>query len=192
MAERSASGRDAVADRFDPSNERTRLGGAGALVAAVGLLVFPGGNAAVAIVGALVVLGGWYLAGPAYAFALGHLALAAMMPEGGGFFQGPDLVWLVPIEVGLLGTLLASLTGPSRDRIWVRGWILVVGWVVVGGLLAWASAESSLGLPAAAGLLVAVFALAAYGLHRYQLVSLGLVGEGDSGSDDTDDGDSDE
>jgi hypothetical protein len=183
-----------VTDPRPASSERTRLGWASALIAAVALLAVPGGQAAVAIAGALGVLGAWYLLAPTYAFALGHVALAAVLPEGGAFARGASLVWVAAVEAGLLGMVLSSATefrefsssdpdgeGEMSSRstsLAVVGAGLVLGWVVVGGLLAWASGRSSLGLPTAGALLVALTALAAYGLHRYQLVSLGLVSDG--------------
>jgi hypothetical protein len=171
------------------------------------LIGLPSGHAVVAILGAIVVLAAWYLSAPAYAFAFGHVALAAVLPEG-AFAQGTHLGWMAVIEAGLLGILLASTLDHSPVRfgdlrasenrddseglgdsasLAVVGVGLVLGWVVVGGALAWVSTRSSLGLPAASGLLVTPTALVAYGLHRYQLVSLGLVGddeEDDEGGDE--------
>jgi hypothetical protein len=212
MAERAKF--DYPGERARPPRGRSRLGGAGALVAAAALIVFPSGHAAVAILGAVVVLAAWYLLAPTYAFALGHVALAAVLPEG-AFAQGTGLVWMAAVETGLLGILLASPSSRAPTRFGgsestensssrddsdrdeeahdpeeaerlagsasraAVGVGLLLGWTAVGGALAWASARSSLGLSAAGGLLVTVSALAAYGLHRYQLVSLGIVGDDD-------------
>lgn len=154
--------------------ERSRLGGASTLVAAVALIAVAGERWPVAVIGALVILSVWYLLPPPYAFALGNVALVAVLPE-------IDLMRTTVVEVGLLGALLTSATTAiTSDRhlpIDVSGVLLVLGWVLVGGVLAWASIRSLLRLPVAAVLLVALTALTAYGLHRYQLVAIGVIGE---------------
>lgn len=161
----------------DFATERTRLGGASALVAAAALVAVAGGRVAIAILGALVVLTAWYFLSPTYAFALGNVALVALVPE----VTTATLARVAVVEAGLLGVLLASattFTGPDRPApLAVSAVLLVLGWVLVGGALAWASARSLLWLPVAGGLLVALAAFAAYGLHRYQLVAVGAVGE---------------
>lgn len=190
-ADRDAFG-DAVADRLAGSSQRPRLGGASALVAAVGLVGLPGESAMVAVLGALAVLIAWSLVPPTYAFALGHVALAAVLPEA-AFAQWPTLVWLAVVELGLLGVLLASATSseylsdteesPRGERAEIVAGGIVLGWTLLGGALAWASVRPSLGLPATGGLLVVLTGVAAYGLHRYQLVSLGLAGDGTPAGD---------
>jgi hypothetical protein len=161
-------------ERTPPSPERTRPGGVSALAAAVALIVVADEHWLVAVVGALALLTAWYLAAPPYAFAVGNLALVAALPEA-------DLVRVGVVEVGLLGVLLASATTPDgHDRfssLTVVGALLVLGWILIGGALAWASTRSLLDLRVAAVLLVVPTALAAYGLHRYELVELGVIGE---------------
>lgn len=174
-AEQSSPERSRTAtERTPPSPERTRLGGVSALAAAVALIVVADEHWVVAVVGALALLAAWYLSAPPYAFAVGNLALVAALPEA-------DLVRVAVVEVGLLGVLLASATTPDgHDRsttLTVVGALLVLGWVLFGGALAWATTRSFLDLPVAAVLLVIPTALAAYGLHRYQLVELGVIGE---------------
>jgi len=199
-----------VADRSATPSEHPRLGGASALLAALALLVFPGESPVVAVLGAVAVPVAWYLLTPAYAFALGHVALAAILP-GSGFAGGTDLVWIAAVEVGLVGTLLAPMVvvrgeadgradgeadggaqggadGGATGRLAIGpafspaldlgGAVVLLGWVAAGVALAWASARGTLDLPDAGGLLLVASALAAFGLHRYQLVSLGLAGDG--------------
>lgn len=176
----------AAVTESDLATERTRLGGASALVAAVALVVSAGVEEPVAalqgVVAAVVVLTAWYLSAPTYAFALGNVALVAVLPE-------TAIVRMVVVEAGLLGMLLASATtlddsdhsadGPDHPaHLAVAGVVvLVLAWAIAGGALAWASAGDLLGLPVAGGLLIALTALVVYGLHRYQLVSLGVVSE---------------
>lgn len=197
VSERAESER--VADRSAIPGEHPRLGGASALAAALALLVFPGGNSVVAVLGAVAVPVAWYLLAPTYAFALGHVALAAILPTG-ALAEGTNLLWIAAVEVGLVGTLLAPVLdrGSSDEstgdagvaaegtdaladrfdgRLDLGGAVVLLGWVAAGVALAWASARGSLGLPVAAALLLGGSALAAFGLHRYQLVSLGLVGD---------------
>jgi hypothetical protein len=210
MAGRADAGR-ATDKSLRARTERTRLGGAGALVAAVALVAFPSETPFVAVLGAVVLLGSWYLLAPSYAFAFGHVALAAVLPEAGMLSEagavaeagtvalGSDLLWLAAVEVGLVGMLVASVaggawrdveTGPRRTSTALVGAGIVLGWVAV-GVLAWASARSSVGLQTAGGVLVVSAGIAAYALHRYQLVSLGLVGHSSIDAD-ADAGEADE
>jgi hypothetical protein len=167
---------------WDVTTERTRVGGVSALVAAVALVVsatLQGFDAGLqGTVGAVVVLAAWYLSGPTHAFTLGNIALVSVLPK--------DAVGqMVVVEAGLLGMLLAfaaTLDGPDHSaRSGLAGVLLVLAWSFAGGAFAWAVARSGLAFPVAGGLLIALFALAAYILHRYQLVSLGIVGEAPRG-----------
>jgi hypothetical protein len=211
MAGRADAGR-ATDESLRARTERTRLGGAGALVAAVALVAFPSETPFVAVLGAVVVLGSWYLLAPSYAFAFGHVALAAVLPEAGMLSEagavaeagtvalGSDLLWLTAVEVGLVGMLVASVaggawrddeTGPRRTSTALVGAGIVLGWVAGGGVLSLASVRSSVGLQTAGGVLVVSAGIAAYALHRYQLVSLGLVGHSSIDAD-ADAGEADE
>lgn len=175
-----------------PDPERTRVGGAAVLVAA-GAFVVAGGLPGV--VAAVAVVAGWFLFGGVYAFALGQLGAASLL-AGNGPLE------LVAVEIGLLGVLLASAAAPVRyergppspdspdtarrsPSSFVRGVpsslihgpaLLALGWVLAGGALAVAVLRS-LVRPSVAGVLLVVAAgVAAYALHRYQLVSLGAAG----------------
>lgn len=162
-------------DRTVPVGERSRLGGVSVLVAAVGLAAFAD-QRWMAVAGALAVPVAWYLASPVYAFAVGQLALAAVLPEG-ALTATADLVRAGAVEVGLVGVLLASVArGGPRTTSRASVGTLVLGWTLLGGVLAWASVRSLLGVGPAVGLLAASTALTAYGLHRYQLVTLELAG----------------
>lgn len=171
--------------RFDA--RYARLGAASAVVASVGLVALaglPGVVAAAALVAA------WVLLPASYAFALGQVALVALAPGGG-------LLGVAVAEAGLLGVLLAPATTLPEPGPPVA---LAVAWALGGVALAWASAGGTGGTAGTAGAgtvgagvlapwqagfaLIAVTALAAYGLHRYQLVSLGLVEADDSRTDD--------
>ncbi|WP_115863970.1 hypothetical protein [Halorussus litoreus] len=198
-----------VADRSATPSEHPRLGGASALVAALALLVFPGESPVVAVLGAVAVPVAWYLLTPAYAFALGHVTLAAILPAG-ALAGGTNLVWIAAVEAGLVGMLLApvlkrerpdesaGLGGEGADEVAetpeegadefggrfdggldLGGAVVLLGWVAAGVGLAWASTRGSLALSTAGGLLLGASALVAFGLHRYQLVSLGVVGGDD-------------
>lgn len=161
----------ASAERPDsaPNFERTRFGAVAALLTGVAFVAVAGlpGLAAAALVGV-----GWY-ASPTVAFALGQIALVAVMPD--------NLLALAAVEVGLFGVLLAPAMTLDKPAVPVA---LGVGAALVGGTLAWASASarSLIGLPTAAALLVVAFAFAAYVLNRYQLLTLGSELERNDGN----------
>ncbi|WP_135825295.1 hypothetical protein [Halorussus ruber] len=161
------------------TTDRTKLGGASALLAAVALIGLTEGRPLVAVLGGLAVVASWLLLAPTSAFALGHVALAAVLPAN-ALASGVPLE-LLAVEVGLVGMLLASATRRGVDA---GGSValavgVVLAWTFGGGALAWIAARSGLDLWLAGALVVGASGLAAYGLHRYQLVSLGLVGETD-------------
>jgi len=139
------------------SVHRTWLGGVELAVTAVllGLLAGPPGLAVGA--GLLVC---WLLLPVAYTVALGQFALLALFPAS-------TPVALLA-EAGLVGALAASVVGsvaPLRS-------LLAMG--VGGGFLA--ALVVAAPTPAVAALAVlAVGALLSYGLHRYELVEMGLV-----------------
>lgn len=131
---------------------------------AVGLLLI-GGTSGIAATIALGVA--WYALSTPYTVALGHLLLAALLPESGG------LPGLLAAEGGLLGML--AINAPGRDDHLQFGAafvtsMLLLSCVAVLGVRLW-------GLPAAALLLAAVALLVGYGLHRYELLRLGLLEE---------------
>lgn len=154
------------------SGSRTRIGGAGALLAAGALVAFAG---VPGILAGLAVAVGWYLAGGPVAFAVGQVAVAVLLSGGG-------LAPLAVAEAGLFGVLFApeSESEPGRQRFGRfrqpgLSAVFAVGWVVVAVALAWLSARSAVGLGVATVALSAAIGATAYGLHRYQLVALGLA-----------------
>ncbi|RQG96011.1 hypothetical protein EA473_07500 [Natrarchaeobius chitinivorans] len=121
------------------------------------------------IVAGAVVAGMWALFGVPYALALGHVFLVALLPGTG---IGSEIVAIGIIELGFGTLLLGSLLRRSAE--------LTIGFVAIGSLIAlgglvWAVQSRSLGL--GAGVTVVVLAVASYGIHRYELVALGLVSE---------------
>lgn len=184
------------ADPVDRPGEsgQTWLGGAGLLATVTSFVAF---GDLPALLAAAVVAGGWYLLPHTFAFALGQVALVAV------FSPGEAVPFLVG-QAGLLGVLFAPLAadvGPGHELTGDIGpetgdgagrnalaALARTGLVVTFGLLAgagaaWASQQSAIVLPVASLLLVGVLGLAAYGLHRYQLVALGLVSDAESGGD---------
>lgn len=145
-------------------SDRSRLGGASVLLAASAFVLFAG---ALGITAAAVLLVVWYALPATYAFALGNVALAALVGSG-------NPIQLAVVEVGLLGVLLAPagrLKAPGRPIV-----IAVLG-VAIGTGLAWAVSRGLLSFSVAGVAVVAMTGLGGYGLHRYQLVGLGLVGD---------------
>lgn len=171
-------------DVADPADfGPTWLGGAGVLVVTAALVVFgdlPG------LLAAVIVAGGWFLLANTYAFALGQVALVSV------FSGGP--VAFAAAQAGVLAVLFAPLAtgvgpGPADDDRKLDAdaspelVVLTAAGLLGGGAAAWAGQQSLVGLPVAGLLLVGGLALAAYGLHRYQLVALGLVDDSERVSD---------
>lgn len=149
-----------------PERERTQFGGVAAFAVAVALVAF-GGLPGVA--GAALVVGTWYLLGPTFAFAAGHVAVVSLLGEA-------PLLAVGGIEVGLLAVLLSPATGLDAPL----GPVLVaLASLALGGGAAWATARGVVGPTLAAAALTATLLLAGYGLHRWQLVDLGLVSSAD-------------
>ncbi|MFP4451666.1 MAG: hypothetical protein ACLFP0_12150 [Rhodosalinus sp.] len=108
--------------------------------------------------------------------------------RGARFFRAvgsvPGLLWRVLRRAAILALglgILAVLAAPSIDRdepieVWLAAVTgLSVLLAVVGGAFLWTAVV----LPSATALLVA-FALIAYGVHRYEIVRIGLVTNGDT------------
>ncbi|QCC60466.1 hypothetical protein NP511_00505 [Natrinema thermotolerans] len=116
-----------------------------------------------------------YRLGPPYALAVGHVALVAVLPDG------IEPVPFAIVEAAFLAVLLAPVLRVDRPRA-IAG-VAVVGAGALAGI-AWLVADAH-STPAAAATLVAVLGVVAYGLHRYELVRLGLVPahEGESTTD---------
>ncbi|MFB6130400.1 MAG: hypothetical protein ABEJ28_06230 [Salinigranum sp.] len=143
-------------------------------VAGVGFVLLGGLGGAL---GAAAVALAWYFLPVEYAFVAGQVVLAALVAPGGVPTAAPvGPVPIVGVEAALWALLAASLwdvAGTPRATV-VFG---VLSAAAGGG--AWVAAASGTATWAVAGALVCAFAVAAYGLHRYELVALGLVeGEG--------------
>lgn len=155
-----------------PDTERTWTAGTVAFAVGVAFVAFGGVRG---LAGAVLFVGAWYLLGTTYAFAVGNVAVVGLLGDAG-------LLVVAGVEVGLLVVLLSpALTLDDRT-----GPVLVLfGVLALGGATAWATAQSLVGLPAAAVGLTATVWLVAYGLHRWQLVGLGLVDEADHSGERT-------
>ncbi|ADB60099.1 hypothetical protein Htur_1208 [Haloterrigena turkmenica DSM 5511] len=136
------------------------IGALAVLTAALALLAGPTG----AVAGFATALT-WYGLGTPYALAAGHVVLAAAFPDGIG------LETFLLVELAFVAVLLAAVVRTStalRDAAVVLASAIAfvgTGWIVADSRSVWT----------AAGTLLLVVALAAYALHRYELVSLGLV-----------------
>ncbi|WP_312907568.1 hypothetical protein [Natronosalvus caseinilyticus] len=146
----------------NPDRPGGRLAGLALVVITVAMGVVAGPLGAV---GGGVTAVGWYLLGTPYAIAIGHVVLVVLFPDG----LSP--LSIVLLEAGLLTLVVAAATGeryPLRFAV-----TALVGVTVLGGLTAVLVRTQPFWL-AALGLVVAAGVLA-YGLHRVELVRLGLV-----------------
>lgn len=169
-ARSDAVGFEADRSVVTPERERTQFGAVAAFAVGVALVAFAG---PLGLAGAAVVVGTWYLLGPTYAFGAGHVAVVGLLGDAG-------LLAVGAVEVGLLAVLLSpALTvenplGPA---------LVALASLALGGGAAWATARGLLAPLAVAVALTATLWLAGYGLHRWQLVDLGLVGEADDAAE---------
>ncbi|GAB3021815.1 hypothetical protein [Natronobiforma cellulositropha] len=125
----------------------------------------------------------WYVAGTPYAVAVGYASLLVVFPTG------TDTLSLALVTGAFVVCILAS-AGVTASPVRFVVAALVASAALVGGT--WYAATTwPLWLAAASSL--SVFALAAYGVHRSELVALGLVSEADddTGDDTPTDGDGD-
>jgi hypothetical protein len=146
-----------------PFTRRLRwLGRAGTVLAGVGFVLV----ADLSGLGAAILLAvAWYALPVPYAVATGHVLFAALLPADPGVFD------LLPAELGLLCILGAA--APPQDALARFGILFVAGTLVLSGMAVlgvWIG-----GLPGGVILLVAVSFLGGYGLHRYELLRLGLL-----------------
>ncbi|ELZ08715.1 hypothetical protein C478_17556 [Natrinema thermotolerans DSM 11552] len=132
----------------------------GAIIVGFGIVSGPIGilaGTATALVG--------YLFGAPYAFALGHVALAAIAPIG------IDPISIVVVEAAFVAVLLAPLRR-TTNPITLVGVALASTLVIAG--IAWLVADSQ-STALAALTVLGCLAIAAYALHRLEVVRLGLV-----------------
>ena len=148
---------------FHPSRIAKAVTAFGTLVAtlAVGVAVGPLG-----ILMAVGVASAYYVVSATAAFALGQVILVALVPSGGIF------VILVLAEIGLLGVLCSTIVDHGDSAR------LLVASVLAGlaiGAIGWLSFQTSQAVWIAASALALATAFSAYGIHRYERVTLGLV-----------------
>lgn len=176
-------------ERIPVPDRRTRAGAATVVLAAVAFVGF-GGLLGAAAAGLLALT--WYVLGASYAFAVGQLGLVAAFPEVN--------LQVGVLEVLLFGVLLAPATewdgrGPAPDeesdldegsgsgaeRNLPDDLAVAVtsAFAFIGAAFWWASSQGLVGVLLASALLVGLLSLAGYGLHRYQLIALGLAGDTD-------------
>ncbi|WP_339104250.1 hypothetical protein [Haloterrigena salinisoli] len=148
----------------DPVSRRERrwppLVALAVLTAALAILAGPTG----AVAGLATALT-WYGLGTPYALAAGHVVLAAAFPEG------IDPATFLVIELAFVAVLLATVV---RSATALRDVAVALASATAFVGTGWIVAESQ-PLWIAAGTLLVLVALAAYALHRYELVRLGLV-----------------
>ncbi|MXR40706.1 hypothetical protein GRX01_05015 [Halobaculum sp. WSA2] len=110
------------------------------------------------------------LAGPALAILLAHLLAVVVVPQ-------PTLGSVLVLELAILPLVAVPLAGRLDRRDAGVAWLAALG-------LGAAAAIAVIALDsyaAVAATLVAVAVLAAYGLHRYELVVTGLAGATNGG-----------
>lgn len=133
--------------------------------------VFGESGVAVGLVTAAV----WFRLGTPYALATGVVFLVVLTADG------VDPVAVSMIGAGLLVLVLAPAVVANVPGAYALATLLTVG---TGGGLAWLLVNAwPLWLSAA--ILIAFGAVLIYGLHRYQLLRLGLLGDEDTRKMDT-------
>lgn len=148
-----------------PMTDRSRPEILAVLVAAAGFVLVGDlglGGAASAV--ALVLA--WYLLPIVYTIAVGHVLVAALSIDELTTFA------IITVELGLFGMLL--MTTPNLyDRGTVKSMtVFMLGLLVFTFGIAFMTSEA---LWIGALALLVVGALVSYGMHRYELVSLGLM-----------------
>ncbi|MFC6905761.1 hypothetical protein ACFQGH_11200 [Halalkalicoccus tibetensis] len=135
------------------------------LLAAVGF-VFLSDPGLLGTVSATLIVGAWFALPMVYTVALGHVLVAALTVDG-------FTTWaIVTVELGLGGMILLATPALYGRRTVVSMIVFMLGLFVFTFGIVYVT-SSSLWLGALALLIVG--ALASYGMHRYELVSLGLV-----------------
>ncbi len=105
------------------------------------------------------------VAQPVVAVAIAHAGLLILLPT---LTTLSSIVGLVLFELGLLAVLLSERPFEFPTAVLTVAFGIVLVTTVVAGLL-WA------GHLAATGMLLTLVAVVAYGIHRYERVTLGLV-----------------
>lgn len=113
---------------------------------------------------------GIWLVSPVYAFAIAQLGLLLVVPDSISIGE------LVILESGLGTLLFAGMLDEFESRRSIG--VFLLGAVGLGGT-AVAAGPSAIALWQSVLAVLGVFAFLSYGLHRYELVELGLVEEQD-------------
>jgi hypothetical protein len=164
--------------RPNPTGDRSWLGALGVLLvtAALGLAVGPAG-----LLVAATLAVAWYLSPAPYGFALAVLALVAFVPAALSMRAfSPDAQSSVDVDTATAGLavvgplcLLLAPSGAIEGPVWTAA---TTGALAVGlGAIAWVGRRSTDALWPGAVVLLGTGALAAYGLHRYELLRVGLL-----------------
>ena len=136
-----------------------------AIVVAFGAVAGPLG----ALAGIATALVG-YLFGTPYALAAGHVALVASFPDG------IDPLPFIIVEVTFMAVLLAPIRWARSPRITL---VALTSALTLAGA-AWLVVDSQ-SVNMAAATVIVLLAIASYGLHRLELVRLGLVPDREDG-----------
>ncbi|WP_137290182.1 hypothetical protein [Natronorubrum halophilum] len=157
-----------------PPERASRLGGAIAertWSGAIAVLVLAGTVAAlngpIGALAGLVVAATWYGFGTPYAIAAAAVLLVGLFPDGIDGFS---------FALVATAMVLLVLTAAARTRRRIRTGIVALVSIAVLGGVGWGTLETW-PLWIAVSVTLVVFALLSYGLHRYELVALGLVSD---------------
>ena len=137
----------------------------GVAAAAAALVLF---GRELSLVAAATLVFVWVVLPVEYALAAGHVALVTVSPDPTG------LRLVVGAQAGLGVLLVGALWTAAASPTAAVGW--VVAYAGLAGGIWYAAAEGGVWL--AAALLWVVLAVGAYGLHRHELVTLGLTDGG--------------
>lgn len=153
--------------------ERTRSGGIAVILLAVTVAVIAGPVGALA---GLAIAATWYGFGTPYAIAATAVLLVGLFPNGIDVFS---------FVLGTAGIVLLILSEAARTRRRIRTGAVALASIAVLGGVGWGALEAWSLWIAVSGTLV-VLAFLCYGLHRYELVVLGLVSDDRSSGVDSD------
>ncbi|WP_440771927.1 hypothetical protein [Natronorubrum sp. DTA28] len=144
--------------------ERTWSGGIAVILLAVTVAAIAGPIGALA---GLAIAATWYGFGTPYAIAASTVLLIGLFP---------DRIDVFSFVLGTAAMIVLILSEAARTRQRIRtGVVAIVSIAVLGGV-GWGALEAwSLWIAATATLVVLAFL--SYGLHRYELVVLGLVSD---------------
>ncbi|GAA0220570.1 hypothetical protein [Halobaculum roseum] len=150
-----------------PALAAATLAGAFGLIA--GPIAAPAGLAVAAVAASV---------GPGAAILAAHVA-AVVVFGAGGVGTGIDPITLLAFETALAPLIAMPIAGRASLTDAAVAWLVAVGLAAVVVI----AASSTDGLWPVAATLLAAAALGSYGLHRFELVTLGLVADAEPGGD---------